>query len=78
MPISLELLTPKDTARLLGVSVRTLARWHSIRKGPARITVGRKVLFRHQAVIDWLRANETHPTTTFSHGAMRAKKGTQE
>ncbi len=64
-----ELLTTKDTARLLGVSERTLARWHNFRTGPARITIGRKVLYRLQAVQDWLRANETSPTETFAGGS---------
>lgn len=64
-----ELLTSKDTAVLLGVSERTLARWHSVRTGPARITVGRRVLYRLQALNDWLRANETGPAVTFAGGS---------
>ncbi len=68
MTDSPELLTTKDAARLLGVSERTLARWYSVRTGPARITIGRKVLYRLQAIHDWLRANETSPSKTFEGG----------
>ncbi len=63
-----DFLTTEDTARLIGVSERTLARWHSVRKGPARIRVGRKVLYRLVSVHDWLRANETSPSKTFEGG----------
>lgn len=68
MPLKDDYLSPKDTAHMLGVSERTLARWHSIRKGPARIMVGRKVLYRPDAINDWLKANETGPQGTFSGG----------
>lgn len=66
MTILPELLSTKDTARLIGVSERTLLRWHSVQTGPARIRVGRKVLYRLKAVYDWLRANEISPARTFA------------
>lgn len=68
MPLKEDYLSPKDTAHMLGVSERTLARWHTLRKGPARIAVGRKVLYRLDAIHDWLMANETGPQGTFSGG----------
>lgn len=61
-------LTPKEAAKLLGVSTRTLSRWHALRVGPARCKIGRKVLYRREAVNVWLAQNETHPTRTFSGG----------
>ena len=65
MDESPRLLSKKDAACLLGVSERTLDRWHAFRVGPARITAGRRVLYRIEAVTDWLRANETAPINTF-------------
>lgn len=42
----------------LGVNVRTLDRWHIERRGPARTTIGRRILYRTAAVREWLQANE--------------------
>lgn len=42
----------------LGVSVETLARWETRRIGPACIRIGRKVLYRRVAVMEWLRNQE--------------------
>ena len=58
-------LTPADVGRLLGVSLRTLSRWHAQRLGPPRCKVGRTVLYRRDAFEDWLTKNETHPIHTF-------------
>lgn len=60
------ILSQKETADLLGVSERTLARWHSLRKGPPRVSAGRRPLYRLQAVQKWLERNEIQPITTFS------------
>ena len=68
MSLPPEYLTPKDTASLLGVSERTLARWHVLRMGPARIAIGRKVLYRLAAIRNWLLANETVSRSPFSGG----------
>jgi len=59
------LMTKKDTADFIGVSQRTLDRWHALRRGPARITIGRKILYRLDAILAWLHDNETAPTGTF-------------
>ncbi|MFD1193808.1 helix-turn-helix domain-containing protein [Seohaeicola saemankumensis] len=60
-------LTPVDVGRLLGVSPRTLSRWHAQRLGPPRCKVGRTVLYRQEAVEHWLRENEINPTRKFSN-----------
>jgi hypothetical protein len=52
-------LTPVQLSRLLGVSTRTLGRWHVEKRGPARISVGQVILYRASAVRAWLRQNET-------------------
>lgn len=61
-------MTPTEAAELLGVSTRTLSRWHALRVGPARCKIGRKVLYRREAVNVWLAQNETQPTRSFSGG----------
>lgn len=61
-------MTPTEAAKLLGVSTRTLSRWHALRVGPARCKIGRKVLYRREAVNAWLAQNETQPARSFSGG----------
>lgn len=46
-------------ATALGISVRTLDRWHRMRKGPPRIAIGRKRMYRAETVRRWLEENET-------------------
>jgi len=53
-----EYLTPDPLAKSLGVSFGTLARWHSLRTGPAITRVGRTILYRRQSVSEWLRSCE--------------------
>ena len=42
----------------LGISVDTLGRWETRRIGPPCVRVGRKVLYRADAVRDWLKSQE--------------------
>ncbi len=58
-----QILTPTELAERLGVSARTLSRWHLLRKGPPRVEVGRLIAYRIEAVENWLQANETHSVT---------------
>lgn len=51
-------ISPEALAEQLGISLRTLARWHAQRKGPARCTVGKLILYRIAAVRDWLAGLE--------------------
>ena len=53
-------VTPKDLARALGVSERTVARWHRFREGPPRVEIGRKVFYRLESVNAWIASCE-HP-----------------
>ena len=49
-------------ATQLGVTTRTLRRWHNERIGPARTTFGgRKILYRKEAVFQWLLEREQRP-----------------
>ena len=51
-------MTRDELAAELGVSVDTLARWETCRTGPALARVGRRVLYRHAAVLEWLESRE--------------------
>lgn len=54
-------MTAQELARQLGISCRTLARWHAMRIGPARCAVGKLILYRTEAVRDWLASREQGP-----------------
>jgi predicted DNA-binding transcriptional regulator AlpA len=51
-------LTPKNLAQALGVSERTVARWHRLREGPPRVEIGRKVFYRLESVNAWIASCE--------------------
>ena len=51
-------LTPKALAQELGVSERTIARWHHFREGPPRVEIGRKVFYRLESVAAWIASCE--------------------
>jgi predicted DNA-binding transcriptional regulator AlpA len=51
-------MTPDELARELGICKRTLDRWHASRSGPPRVTIGRRPLYRREAVTQWLRRRE--------------------
>jgi len=59
-------LNPAAVADLLGISQRTLSRWHALRVGPPRCKVGRTVLYRKDAVDEWLAKHETQPLRSFA------------
>lgn len=50
--------TPEQLASNLGVSVRTLNKWHRLRQGPARVKQGHMKLYRIAAVQQWLTERE--------------------
>ena len=63
-------LARTDLARELTLSVDTLQRWETRRFGPPCVRVGRKVLYRMEAVRDWLCEQEARKA-----GANRAVAG---
>jgi hypothetical protein len=63
-------VTPVQLAAQLGISLRTLCRWHSRRIGPPRCSVGKLVLYRADGVRQWLMNRESGPP-----GASRARRG---
>ncbi|MGM0553284.1 MAG: helix-turn-helix domain-containing protein [Pseudomonadota bacterium] len=53
---------PTDRAAdYLQVSARTLNRWRNMRKGPAWIKAGRKVLYRRSDLDAWLDHHRVEP-----------------
>ena len=53
-----DVFSREDLAAALGVSIRTLDRWHRLRIGPPRIEVGKRRLYRAEAVQKWFERNE--------------------
>lgn len=56
--VSFDLLTVDELSEVLGVSEATLANWRAKKKGPAWVKVGRRVLYRREAVAEWLKRQE--------------------
>jgi predicted DNA-binding transcriptional regulator AlpA len=52
------LLTPEQLAQEMGVTVRTVQRWHFQRQGPPRVVIGRQIYYRIESVKAWLAARE--------------------
>lgn len=55
-PLFSDYLTLAEMAHELGVSERTLTRWHSLRVGPPRTIIGRKILYHAPAARAWMAA----------------------
>jgi predicted site-specific integrase-resolvase len=55
---STDILSKAQAASLLGVSERTLTRWHAEGSGPPVIKQGRKSYYFRQSVLGWLKAKE--------------------
>lgn len=51
-------LTQAAMAEAIGVSERTLTRWHSLRVGPPRTVIGRKILYHIPIARAWIAAQE--------------------
>jgi predicted DNA-binding transcriptional regulator AlpA len=59
-------LRREELAQQLGLSPRTIDRWQALRQGPPRVCVGRTVLYRVEAVRQWLQMREQQLETSFS------------
>ncbi len=54
-------LTQAQLAEQLGVTARTLARWHSLRIGPPRVLLGGRVWYSRPSVERWIASREEQP-----------------
>jgi hypothetical protein len=50
-----------QTASDLGVSLRLLRKWRSLRVGPPYVEIGRRFYYRDEQIAAWLKARERHP-----------------
>ena len=50
--------SPAEVAAMLGVSARTLGEWRFTGAGPAFVKVGGVVRYPHDALTDWMQANQ--------------------
>lgn len=58
-PLLLEgYLRREELAQQLQVSPRTIDRWHTLRSGPPRVTIGRTILYSLDSVREWLKSSE--------------------
>src|SRR5215469_4106523 len=69
-----ELLTPEDLALELGVTDRTIGRWHRRRIGPRRVQIGRKVYYRRESVIAWVASCEHAEPRAHRASGLRVRK----
>lgn len=56
-----ELLEREAAAKLLGISPRTLDRWHELRVGPPRVAMVGLVRYRLSTIFDWIKSCEVAP-----------------
>lgn len=57
-----EFWSEEETAAFCRVKRNTLRAWSSLRKGPPRIKVGRKALYRVASLKAWMEQHEIDPT----------------
>ena len=57
-PILAEYLGEEDLADEIGLTSRTLRRWHVLRIGPPRTVIGRKVLYHVPSFRKWLQERQ--------------------
>ena len=53
-----KLLTRRECAKLLGVSVASLHTWTKLGRAPKRLRIGRQIRYRERDVLAWLEARE--------------------
>jgi hypothetical protein len=68
------LLTPKDAARLLKLSTRTLERFRVSGDGPAFSKLGGRVRYEQARVLEWVKARSRSSTSAhLSNGVSDAQ-----
>ena len=61
--LAIVLLTPKDAARLLKVSLSWLAKARMQGDGPAYIKVGRSIRYTELALLQWMKSRQRLSTS---------------
>jgi hypothetical protein len=61
-------LTREELGAQLGLSPSTLKRWEGSRTGPPCVRLGRRIVYRLEAVRDWLREQEARKQRSKSGG----------
>ena len=57
-PLLADFLDPDETAQELNITRRTLDHWHSLRTGPPRTRIGRRVYYKRSTLRAWVAAQE--------------------
>ena len=57
-PHRLKQFSPATSASPASPKTSAIDRWHTLRIGPPRVSVGRKVLYRRDSVRAWLQSRE--------------------
>ncbi len=55
---SLIVLTPRETAEIIGIRPETLSRWRSEGRGPACRVDKRTIRYTKEAVAEWLKGQD--------------------
>ena len=61
-------LSREELGAQLGLSPSTLKRWEGSRTGPPCVRVGRRIVYRLEAVREWLRDQEARKQSSKSGG----------
>jgi predicted DNA-binding transcriptional regulator AlpA len=51
-----ELLTERDVARIIGLSVASVRRWRLLRQGPRYLKIGSAVRYKPEDISEWLES----------------------
>lgn len=60
----MDLLTVKETAEMLKISVHTLNKWRTLRTGPNFVKVGRSVKYRRDSIEAWIKRKTVKTEST--------------
>ncbi len=70
----LDLISPVELARALGLAEQTLATWRSDKTGPAFVKLGKSVFYRREDLKHWILACKTGLVPTWGPAAGQALK----
>jgi len=67
-----DLLTRTEAATELGITPRTLAKYHLLRCGPPRIKTGGRIWYRRASLRTWIERQEHDPAVPAAERRRRA------